>query len=308
MPDLRPVLRGDGPHVRCESRRPLPALGLGQRLVPVEHRPERLRPAPLGEEPLGGADDVQRVALALLGRVAPRRDPVPAQDTPDGPRIGLLHGGDVQTELETGPSPRHPYDGVTETLGGQLLPVGGAGERDAGVGVQMVHVRGFDQPVHRRVDRGRRTALAVQAVVERGDHLVLAVDPGVDVGQRPQPVQPQHGEPRPGQRPEIPTGPLDPHQLHITPGDGVGRGALGGGVPAGVVGVAGVGTETVGTGEEGVGCGVICHLHSISCREGEERRPFRDAGRRPARPPPRDATGRTRSADRAARNPAGVSR
>lgn len=307
MPDLRPVLRGDGPHVRCESRRPLPALGLGQRLVPVEHRPERLRP-PRSARNRSAVRMMCSELRSHSSDVSPHAVIPCPQDTPDGPRIGLLHGGDVQTELETGPSPRHPYDGVTETLGGQLLPVGGAGERDAGVGVQMVHVRGFDQPVHRRVDRGRRTALAVQAVVERGDHLVLAVDPGVDVGQRPQPVQPQHGEPRPGQRPEIPTGPLDPHQLHITPGDGVGRGALGGGVPAGVVGVAGVGTETVGTGEEGVGCGVICHLHSISCREGEERRPFRDAGRRPARPPPRDATGRTRSADRAARNPAGVSR
>ena len=47
--------------------------------------------------------------------------------------------------------------------------------------MKMVDVRGLDQPVHRGVDRGRRAALPVQAVVERGDHLVLALDAGVHI-------------------------------------------------------------------------------------------------------------------------------
>ena len=50
--------------------------------------------------------------------------------------------------------------------------------------MQVVDVRGVDQAVHRGVDRRRRAALAVQAVVERRDHLVLALDPGIDVDQR----------------------------------------------------------------------------------------------------------------------------
>ena len=65
-------------------------------------------------------------------------------------------------------------------------------KRDPGVGVQVIDVRGVDQPVHRGVDGRGGAALAVQAVVERGDHLVLAVDARVDVDQRAQPVQPQH--------------------------------------------------------------------------------------------------------------------
>ncbi|MGX1248175.1 hypothetical protein RKD48_000686 [Streptomyces ambofaciens] len=44
----------------------------------------------------------------------------------------------------------------------------------------------------------------MQAVVEGGDHLVLALDARVDALERPHPVQPQHGEPRLGERPEIP--------------------------------------------------------------------------------------------------------
>jgi hypothetical protein len=48
----------------------------------------------------------------------------------------------------------------------------------------MVHVRGVYEPVHRRVDRRRGPALAVQAVVEGCDHLVLALDTRVDAGER----------------------------------------------------------------------------------------------------------------------------
>ena len=55
-------------------------------------------------------------------------------------------------------------------------------------------MRGVDEAVHRGVDRRRGTALAVQAVVERRDHLVLALDAGVDVDERAHPVEPQHGE------------------------------------------------------------------------------------------------------------------
>ena len=93
---------------------------------------------------------------------------------------GRRHG------TQTTRSPKHSR--------GQRLAVGGGGERDAGVGVQVVDVRGVDQAVHRGVDRRRGAALAVQAVVERGDHLVLALDARVDVDQRAQPVQPQHGQ------------------------------------------------------------------------------------------------------------------
>ena len=74
-----------------------------------------------------------------------------------------------------------------------------------------------DQPVHRRVDRRRRTTAAVQAEIERGDHLVLVLDAAVDADHRPQPVEPQHREALLGQRAEVAAGPLDPQQLHRLP-------------------------------------------------------------------------------------------
>jgi hypothetical protein len=149
-------------------------------------------------------------------------------------------------ELEARTTPRHPDDLVAEDLGGQRLAVGGGRDRDAGVGVQVVDVRGVDEAVHGGVDRRRGAALAVQAVVERGDHLVLAVEAGVDVDERAHPVEAQHGEAALLQGAEVAARALDPEQLDVLAGDRVGLGALGGGVAAGVVGVLRVGAEAVG--------------------------------------------------------------
>ena len=92
---------------------------------------------------------------------------------------------------------------------------------------------------------GRGAALAVQAVVERGDHLVLALDAGVDVDQRAHPVEPEHREAGLRQGAEVAAGALDPEQLDVLAGHRVGLDALGGGVAAGVVGVPRVRAEPV---------------------------------------------------------------
>ena len=51
------------------------ALRLRQRLEAWDDRTERLWPAALGDEPLGGPNDVERVRLARFRRLAPGRDP-----------------------------------------------------------------------------------------------------------------------------------------------------------------------------------------------------------------------------------------
>ena len=219
--------------------------------------------------------------------------PCPPRMHADGLRVRRLDRGDVQAELEAGAPPRHPHHPVAEALLGQLLPVGRGGQRDPGVRVQVVHVRGVDQPVHRGVDRRRGAALAVQAVVERGDHLVLAVDPGVDVDQAAQPVQPQHRQVLLGQRAQVAAGALHPEQLDRLPGDRVGLGALGGGVPAGVVGVARVGAQPVRAGDQvadgrcssviEVPRGVVGTCEVSSGDRRRVRRPSRPGCRRPAR-------------------------
>ena len=124
------------------------------------------------------------------------------------------------------------------TLAESGLAVRRGGEGDAAVGMEVVDVRRPDQRVHRGVDARRRSSAPVQAEVEGGHHLVLALDTGVDVHQRAEPVQPQHRQPAPAQRAEVAAGALDPQQLDRLGGDGVLRGPLRGGVAARVVGVA----------------------------------------------------------------------
>jgi hypothetical protein len=76
---------------------------------------------------------------------------------------------------------------------------------------------GAYQAVHCRVDRRSRATLPVQAVVEGTDHLVLALDSGIDVDQGAHPVQPQDRHTPFGQRAEIAAGTLDPEQLDCSP-------------------------------------------------------------------------------------------
>ena len=124
--------------------------------------------------------------------------------------------------------------------------------------MQVVDVRRVDEAVHRGVDRRRRAALAVQAVVERGDHLVLAVDAGVDVHERAHAVQAQHREARLGEGAEVAAGALHPQQLDGLAGDRVGLGALRGRVAAGVVRVLRVGAEAIRPGDQ-LGGGRVGH-------------------------------------------------
>ena len=125
--------------------------------------------------------------------------------------------GHIESKLEAGTPPSDPRDPTAETLASERLAIGRGRERDPGIGVEMIDVRGVDEPVHRRVDRRRRPAATVQAVVERPDHLVLAIDARIDVDERPQPVQPQDREPGLGQRAEVAARALDPEELDRSP-------------------------------------------------------------------------------------------
>ena len=226
-----------------------------------------------------------------------------AEDDPDGFGMGALHLGDVDAELEAGSAPWDPHDAVAEALLGQRLPVCGGGEGDAGVGVEVVDVRRLDEGVHRRVDRRRSAPRTVPAEVERGDHLVLPVDSGVDVDEGAHPVEAQHGEPVRRERAEVAAAALHPQQLHRSGCRRIDVDALRRRVPAGVVGVAGVGSETVGAPDELVDDhrGVSGHRRLML---PSRRRRLRCARRRPGRSSPTGGTPRP-GRDRARGSPEG---
>ncbi len=213
VPDLRPVGRRESADHWQQRGRGRPPLLRGQRLVPGHDRSEGIGPSVLGEEALRRPDDVERVRLAGLGGLAPGRDPVAAEHGADRLRMVVRDRRDIEAELEARSSPRDPRDAIPEALPGQPLAVGGGGERDPGIRMEVVDMGGVDEAMHRRIDRGRRAPATMEAVVERGDHLVLALDARVDVDEGAQPVQPKHGETTLGQRPEVTAGALDPQEV-----------------------------------------------------------------------------------------------
>ena len=80
---------------------------------------------------------------------------------------------DLEGEFETRTPPRHPRDLLAEALLGERFAVGGGGQRDHRVGVEVIDVRGRQQAVHRSVDRRRGSADT--AVLEQFDHLVFVL-------------------------------------------------------------------------------------------------------------------------------------
>src|SRR4029453_234049 len=101
------------------------------------------------------------------------RNAVAAENAADRLRIVGLDLGDVQAQLETWPAPRHPDDSLTEDLCRQLLAIHRCRDRDTGIRMEVINMRRSYQPMHRGVDRGRGSTLAMQAIVERRHHLVL---------------------------------------------------------------------------------------------------------------------------------------
>ena len=211
--DLRPVGRGQAADQRQQGGRPGMTLRFGQRLVPGDRGAERVGPAVVDDEPLGGPDDLERPRLALGRGVAPGRDAVPAEDGPDRLGVGAADLGHVEAELEAGSPPVDPGDATAEAAAGQVLAVGRRRERDPRVRVQVVDMVRVDEPVHGGVDRGRGAAAAMEAEVERGDHLVLAFDARVDVDEGAQAIEPKHRKPGLGERAEVAAGTLDPQQI-----------------------------------------------------------------------------------------------
>ena len=88
--EARPRITGASAAARaCRS-----ASGSG--VVARQRAPNGSGRAVLGDELLGGADDLERVRLALLARLAPRGDAVPAEDAADRLRVRRGDRGDVE--------------------------------------------------------------------------------------------------------------------------------------------------------------------------------------------------------------------
>jgi hypothetical protein len=112
--------------------------------------------------------------------------------------------------------------------------------------MKVVDVVRFYKTVHGGVDRRGRTTLTVQAEVECGNHLILALLARVNRYQCAQTVQPKNGQSLVGQRTEVAPRAFHPHELDLPARNRVGGLPLGRGVPARIIRVARVPAEPVG--------------------------------------------------------------
>ena len=183
-------------------------LVLGERSVTIDETAEWVRPPVLGDERLGAPDHVETAVLALVARLAPRRQPVAAQDAADRGRICSMQGRDVEAELEAGSAPVDPQHLVTEAALGQLRTIDRGREGDDRVGMEMVDVHRIDERMHRRIDARRRGAATEEAVVEQANHLVLVLWSAVDTDEPLHAAEFQRGQAGLAQRPEVSPEPL----------------------------------------------------------------------------------------------------
>ena len=171
--------------------------------------------------------------------------PCPPNTQPIACRVRGLDRGDVQAQLEAGPAPRHPHHPLPENRAGQLLTIGRGGDRNTGIGMQMIHMRRIHQTMHRGINARRGAALAVQAEIERRDHLILPLHPRIHLHQRPHPIQPSTAKPVSFSVPRSPPEPFTHNNSTGSPVTGSVSDALGGGVPARIVGVLRIRTQPV---------------------------------------------------------------
>src|SRR5262245_49770051 len=100
--------------------------------------------------------------------VVPRAHPVMTQQNPLRLRVLLNQLFDLQTNIETRPLPRRVDHLVAINFLRQLLLVDGSGNRDHGVGVQMVDVLEGHERMQRRIDRtGARVEIEDAVAVHR---------------------------------------------------------------------------------------------------------------------------------------------
>jgi len=201
-------------------------------------------------------DDGDGIEVALALRIAPREQTMTAED--DAVAAGILLDRPLQHhgQLKTRPLPGYPGELMAEFLV-ELLhllpPVGGSGECDGPVGVEVVDVIEGQKAVERGVDGGRDGVVAEGDQRIERNHLILARDAGVDLFERQQLVEVEGGEAGALDAAEVAAGAFDPEHAFRLAVEWIGLVEFGAGVAAAEVGYAEVGAEEVGTVAEQLG-------------------------------------------------------
>ena len=184
-------------------------------------------------------DEGDGVEVTLPLAFAPGKEAVSAEHDAVRARMRLDCRAQHHGQLEAGPLPGNPDQVVPEApveFLHALDPVGGGRERDAPVGVQVVHVREGKKAVQRRVNRGcdRVRAERAQRVVAR--HFVFVLGAAITAFEPPQLLQIQRGEAAALDAAEVAAAALHPENGLLAAVHGIWLDDLGAGVAAAEVG------------------------------------------------------------------------
>ncbi len=170
---------------------------------------------------------------------------MPAKHDADIFGVSRRHFAKLQAEVETRSLPGEKAERSAENITRQLLGVGRGGDRDYGVGMDVIDMGVRNKGVQRRVDRARARIEVERAMIEERDHLVLVGEAAIEAFQAFKLVEIQGRKAVALHRAEIAAGALDPEYANWHPSQGIARLDLGGSIAATEIGDAQIAAEQI---------------------------------------------------------------
>ena len=171
-------------------------------------------------------DGLDAAQICFVLRLAPREEPVTAENNAVAARRFADGLAQHEGQLEPWPLPGHPDDLAAVLLVELLellLAVGAGRERDRPVGMQVIDVRKRQEGMERRVDRRGHAVFAEGAQRVEAHHLVLVLFAAVARDQVFELVHIEDGEAGRPDRREVAAAALDRHDAAQLAGERIGQ-------------------------------------------------------------------------------------
>ena len=237
----KPLPGADAPtQKRCDLDRNFAAICARRKRLASEPRRSLRLPVTL-DELANAIDHVQRVQIALALRLAPGKEPVPAQHDSVAARILLDDPLHHHRQLEAGTLPWQPHQRVAKLaieLFHLRFAVGTGRERDRPIGMQVIDVRKGQKSVQRRVNGRGDWIVAEGAQRIHLRHLIFEFHAFVDALQRQKLFLVKRGEPGALDAAKVAARTLHPQHFYRIAGQRVELDNLGTRVSTGKVGDA----------------------------------------------------------------------
>ncbi|EEF21890.1 conserved hypothetical protein, partial [Ricinus communis] len=191
-------------------------------------------------------DQIDRVVVAIPGRIAPADDSVTGEH--DTAQAGIFRDviAQAQAQIEARSLPRQPaHQAIPDLVRGPL-----AGrccrQRDDGVRMHMIDMGERQKAVQRRVDGGRARIQVEGAVRQITHHFIFVLDAAVELFEAQQLIEVYRRETIELHRADVAAGTLHPQHGHGFAGKRIDGIEFRGGIAAAEIGDGEIGTQQIG--------------------------------------------------------------